>query len=191
MEFLNPSAECYLGVDVGREHDLTVMWLVERSLSGMQTRYIAEFHKTPFSEQEAALYELLEKPWCRRCCIDATGLGMQFAERAAERFGSFKVEGVRFTPAVKEELAYPLRAAFEDKNIRVPRNDNVRADLRSIKKVTTAAGNIRFDADRGKNGHADRFWALALALHAGIKPGGPVEYETVDKRVWSGKGAFG
>jgi len=26
--------------------------------------------------------------------------------------------------------------------------------------------DIRFDADRSDNGHADRFWALALALHA-------------------------
>ena len=32
---------------------------------------------------------------------------------------------------------------------------------------TTASGNIRFAGERGKNGHCDRFWALALALHAG------------------------
>jgi propionyl-CoA synthetase len=38
--------------------------------------------------------------------------------------------------------------------------------FRAIKKETTAAGNIRFTADRGKNGHADRFWAKALSQHA-------------------------
>ena len=103
----------------------------------------------------------------RRCCIDATGIGTQFAERAGQRFGAYRVEGVKFTGPVKEELAYPLRAAFEDANIRIPFDKNLRADLRSIKKLTTASGNVRFDADRGPNGHADRFWALALAIHAG------------------------
>ncbi|MBP6718467.1 MAG: hypothetical protein KA173_06350 [Rhodoferax sp.] len=26
------------------------------------------------------------------------------------------------------------------------------------------------------NGHADRFWALALALHAGSNPSAPIEF---------------
>jgi hypothetical protein len=30
----------------------------------------------------------------------------------------------------------------------------------------TAAGNPRFDADRDDTGHADEFWADALATHA-------------------------
>jgi hypothetical protein len=39
----------------------------------------------------------------------------------------------------------------------------IRADLRSVTKQTTEAGNIRFTAERTPDGHADRFWALALA----------------------------
>ena len=50
----------------------------------------------------------------RRCCIDATGLGMQLAERAQERFGKYYVEGIHFSGPVKEDLAYPVKAAFED-----------------------------------------------------------------------------
>jgi hypothetical protein len=37
-------------------------------------------------------------------------------------------------------------------------------------KKEMVAGNIRFAADRGKNGHADRFWARALAQLAGKTP---------------------
>ena len=62
-----------------------------------------------------------------------------------------------------------MRAAFEDRNIRIPKSDKVTADLRSIKKETVG-DKVRFSADRGKNGHADRFWALALALHAAKNP---------------------
>ena len=161
----------YLGVDVGRDHDLTVFWLLEKYGGVYYTRRLIELRDLPFDEQERQLYDLLALPQLRRCCIDATGLGRQFAERAQQRFGTYRVEQVQFSGPVKEELAYPVRSAFEDRTLRIPQNDFVRADLRAVKKETTAAGNIRFTADRGKNGHADRFWALALALHAGKSPG--------------------
>ncbi len=163
-------AELYVGVDVGRTSDLTVFWVVEKAGGQLFTRKIVELKNTAFSAQEAELYALLALPGVRRTCIDATGLGMQFAERAIEKFGSYRVEAVRFSGQVKEELAYPVRSAFEDKSIKIPRSDAIRADLRGIRKVTTAAGNIRFEADRGQNGHSDRFWALALAVHAAATP---------------------
>jgi phage FluMu gp28-like protein len=167
----SPLGDLYLGVDVGRNKDLTVMWLIER-IAGVQfTRKIVELQNVKFSAQEDSLYALLELHNVRRVCIDATGLGMQFAERAAEKFGSYRVEGIKFTGPVKEQLAYPVRSAFEDKCLRIPKEDHIRADLRAIKKTTTASGNIRFDADRSENGHADRFWALALAVEA-AKPAG-------------------
>ena len=173
--------ELYLGVDVGRSNDLTVMWILERVSGSFFTRKIVTMQNQTFTAQEAELYSLLGNPAIRRCCIDATGLGMQLAERAQEKFGEYRVEGVRFTGPVKEELAYPVRAAFEDKSIRIPRDDQIRADLRGIKKVTTKAGNIRFEADHGPDGHSDRFWALALAVHAGATPAGHIEYESVTK----------
>jgi phage FluMu gp28-like protein len=174
------TGDCYVGVDVGREKDLTVIWVMEKTAGIWATRKIVEMRGKPFSEQEAELYAILEQPNVRRCCIDATGLGMQFAERAAQRFGR-KVEGIRFTGPVKEELAYPVKAAFEDKRIRIPEGKEIRADLRAIRKETTTSGNVRFAADRSENGHSDRFWAIALALHAGKTAGsGAVEYESVE-----------
>lgn len=160
----------YIGVDVGRDHDLTVIWIVEKIGGVYFTRRVIELQNKRFAVQEAELWPLLRLPNVQRCCIDATGIGRQLAERAHERFG-YKVEEVQFTAPLKEQLAFPLRAAMEERNVRIPRdNQALMADLRAIKKETTAAGNIRFAADRGKNGHADRFWALALALHAGQTP---------------------
>ncbi|GAB6191142.1 phage terminase large subunit family protein [Desulfocastanea catecholica] len=174
--------ELYLGMDVGRVNDLTVFWLLERVSGMMFTRKITTLQNKKFSEQEAVLYALLQLPGLRRACLDATGLGMQLAERAQEKFGSYLVEAVTFTGPVKEAMAFPLRAAFEDKSIRIPKDDEVRADLRAIKKTVTAAGNIRFAADRGPGGHADRFWAVALALHAASSPGVEYGYQSVTKR---------
>ncbi len=155
----------FVGVDIGREHDLTVIWVLEKLEDVHYTRLVQVMGHEPFDAQEQALDAILTLPQIRRCCIDQTGLGCQFVERAGRRFRG-KIEGLTFTSAVKEQLAYPVRAAFESKTVRIPDDPVIRADLRAIKKVATAAGHIRFAADRGKNGHADRFWALALALHA-------------------------
>jgi phage FluMu gp28-like protein len=160
----------FVGVDVGREHDLTVIWLVEQVGGVNFTRRVIEMSKQTFDAQEQSLYELLQLPMVRRCCIDQSGLGRQFAERAAKKFGAYKVEGISFTTSTKEELAYPVRVAFEDRTIKVPFSNAVRADLRGVRKEVTGSGHIRFAGERNRYGHCDRFWALALALHAAKKP---------------------
>jgi len=142
----------YVGVDMGRKHDLTVIWVLEPVAGILLTRKVVVMRNKAFNAQEAELYHWLSLPQTRRCCIDNTGLGMQFAERAQQKFGQYKVEAVRFSGPVKEELAFPVRAAFEDKTIRIPRNDDIRADLRGIKKTTTAAGIY---ASRRIQGRAD------------------------------------
>lgn len=173
--------ELYLGIDVGRTADLTVFWLLQRVGDVMFTRLIHTFQGTPFSTQEEYLHLLMSLPGVRRACIDRTGIGHQFTERAQQRYGEYRVEAIVFTPAVKEELAYPVRAAFEDRTVRVPNDKFVRSDLRAIRKETTASGNVRFSADRGPGGHADRFWSLALALHAGKRAkSGPIYYSSVE-----------
>lgn len=166
--------EVYAGLDIGRHHDLTSFTMIEKVGGVSLIRKRIDLQGLKFSEQEAILY-----PWfqvCRRVCIDATGLGMQFAERSAERFGKYKCEGITFSGPMKEELAYPVRAAFEDRMIRIPfTDDKLKSDIRAIRKEVSNSGNVRFAADRGVNGHADRFWGMALALHAGKSITRPIE----------------
>ena len=160
----------FIGVDVGREHDLTIIWLIEQVGSVNFTRRVIEMSKETFDSQEHALYSLLQLPAVRRCCIDQSGLGRQFAERAAKKFGAYKVEGISFTQATKEELAYPVRTAFEDRTIKVPFSNAIRADLRGVRKEVTSSGHVRFAGERNRYGHCDRFWSLALSLHAAKSP---------------------
>lgn len=168
----------FAGVDIGRKKDLTVLWVVEQLGDVFYTRHVEAMEKMRKSAQEAILW-----PWfeiCDRICIDATGLGIGWTDDAQDKFGEHRVEGVSFTGHVKEALAYPLKGAMEDRKLRIPEDPKIRADLRKIQKTTTAAGNIRFVADGDDstkvNGHADRFWALALALHAGSNPTAPMEF---------------
>lgn len=162
----------FCGVDIGRKKDLTVLWVVEQLGDVFYTRHVEALEKMRKSAQEAILW-----PWfeiCDRICIDATGLGIGWSDDAQDRFGERRVEAVTFTGPVKEALAYPLRGAMEDRKIRIPDDPLIRSDLRKVQKVVTTAGNIRFVAESTPDGHADRFWALALALHAASTPSGPV-----------------
>jgi phage FluMu gp28-like protein len=170
LKGLKDAKDLYAGVDIGRVHDLTVIWVVERVEDVCFTRQVVCLDQAPFAEQEDRLYEILALPSLKRCCIDQTGIGRQFAERAAERFGRHRVEGIHFTSEVKEDLAYTTRAAFEKKTARIPADKFIRADLRSMRKEATASGNLRFTGERTRDGHADRFWGLALALHAAKQP---------------------
>lgn len=156
----------YLGMDVARTGDLSVIWLAARVAGVFTPVRIVEMQGVEWERQEHELSLLLALRPLVRGCIDHTGIGSMLGERAQKRFGMYRVEMVDFSGAVKESLAYPVRMGFEDRSLRVPADDLVVTDLRAIKKETTAAGNVRFTADRGKNGHADRFWALALALSA-------------------------
>lgn len=164
----------FCGIDIGRKKDLTVLWVVEELGDVLYTRKVIAMVNMRKSAQEAILY-----PWISiadRTCIDSTGLGIGWADDAQDKFGENRVEAVNFSGQVKEALAYPLKGAMEDRKLRIPDDPVIRADLRKIQKVTTAAGNIRFVAESTPDGHADRFWALALAKHAASEPSAPIEY---------------
>jgi phage FluMu gp28-like protein len=60
----------------------------------------------------------------------------------------------------------PLLRVFQDRRVRIPADADVRESLHKVRKIVTAANNLRLDADRDEAGHADEFWALALAVHA-------------------------
>jgi phage FluMu gp28-like protein len=154
----------YIGCDVARRNNLCVIDVGEKIGDVVWDRMRIELQNKTFAEIEFELFRLLRLSQVKRACIDATGMGMQLAERARERFG-WKVEALTFTPAAKEELAFGLRRDLEERKIRIVADDNLRTDLRALKKEVTVAGNIRF-AGETENSHCDRTWAKALRQHA-------------------------
>jgi hypothetical protein len=98
----------------------------------------------------------------RRCCIDATGIGAHMAETLAREFGP-RVEPVVFTAAVKEDLAFRTKRRMEARLTLLPDTREIRRAFSAVKKYITPSGNLRFDAVRTEAGHADEFWAKALA----------------------------
>ena len=163
-----PSAEpytgwLYVGADIGRKRDRTAIWIDERIADVAICRGMISLDRMSFELQYETFCEVLSHPRVRRCCIDATGIGAGLAERLQERFVS-KVEGVTFTGEAKEDMAIRVRRRMEEKLDKIPMNaPEIERDFAAIKRETTASGNLRFDAARTDAGHADIFWAKALA----------------------------
>jgi phage FluMu gp28-like protein len=165
---LNPSPNpLHAGFDVGRKHDRSVLWVVEKVGDVLWTRTVRVLDNVNFTAQEEMLASFMLGRAAGRLCIDSTGIGAMLAERLVQRFGH-RVEAVHFTAPVKSDLAMPLLRLFQDKLIRIPSDADIREDLHKVRKIVTTSNNVRLDADRGAGGHADRFWALALACHAAL-----------------------
>lgn len=186
----NLKGDVFVGVDIGRKHDLTVIWAFQRVAGQLISVGLIELRSTTFREQFDILCQVIACPCVRRCCIDATGLGMQLAEEVAQRFGEFTVEGVTFTAQSKEKMAGMLRVRMEDVSTRIPMSRALRDDLHSIEKSVTLDGHIRLQATRTEGSHADRFWAVALAVYAASEDAGPVEAMFGPDLHTAGEGAW-
>lgn len=174
-EVLDPSVinaeRLSLGMDIGRRRDLSDIWL-NKEIDGVhQTVAVIRMRRVPFFIQRIVLFSLLSHPSMVRGCIDETGIGMQLAEEAIARFGASKVEGITFTAGNKELMAVNLKNQMDDRRAQIPAEVIIRNSLHSVRRYNTGTGHFRFDAERTEQtGHADDFWALALAVHAASGP---------------------
>jgi phage FluMu gp28-like protein len=158
--------DVYVGMDIGRKRDLSVIWVDQKIKDVLSSMAVIELKAEPFFVQEYVLQTLLEVSGFRRAGIDESGIGAQLAENARDLFGE-RVECISFTPGNKEALATGLKANFEDRGSLIPPSNTIRNSLHSVKKYATTTKHFRFDAERtDKTGHADHFWAKALAVQA-------------------------
>lgn len=151
------------GFDVGRKRDVSELYLFEEMNDGeMVLRYKQSFDKTKFAEQENALRTMLVMLPMARLSIDSNGIGMQLAENLAADFPGVVVEEV-FTGPNKEVWSTDFKIRLQKRTVRMDRDRDLIAQIHSIKKNVTAGGRVTFDAERDGKGHADKYWACALA----------------------------
>jgi phage FluMu gp28-like protein len=183
-ELYTPSQNfCFVGMDIARRRDLTVIWVLEQVGDVLWTREVVALKNAKFKHQRAELERIMSRYKVLRLCLDQTGMGENMAEWAIETFGA-KAEGVLFTANVKQDMAQGLKRLMEDRKLRNPPEKDIRESLHSVKKTTTSAGNPRFDAERNEIGHADYFWAEALAVHAAARPLLPFRFQSVGRQNW-------
>lgn len=170
-----------IGYDVARRRDYSVLAVMERLGHEYFARVILRLRDCPLPEQEAIVGAMMTRLAGRATVIlDATGLGEGPADYLARRLPG-RVRPIHFSsslPMTRELattgerggrapapliLAARLLRLHLDGQIRYPVDPLLRADLQKPRRVLTATGRATIAATSDADGHADHFWALALA----------------------------
>ncbi len=183
--------ERFGGMDVARHRDNSAIVQALRIADVLYHEETEARRDVSWDDQEAWVHDVVAPEHRRgtmRFCVDSTGLGSQFAERLEQAYPGI-VEGVGFTSQTKDELATGLKLALQRHKFRPRRDDtDLRLDVLNLRRIVTAANNVRFDAPRDKSGHADRAWAAALCVHAA---GGAAKSHAMTRGGAGGRGAGG
>ena len=159
------------GYDIGRVKDSSAFaGLVQNKAKAYTLAILEVLRKAKFDTQKEFLKTMLRRYPLAQLRIDKTGIGANLAENIQDIFKS-RVIPVYFTASIKEFMSLNLKKMFEDKLITIPNDPLLIADIHSIKRKAGARGFL-YDSERNSYGHADRYWALALAassLESGIK----------------------
>lgn len=210
--------ELYVGQDVGRAHDLSVVVVLQRLGNTRRMVGLLRMADVSLPDQRREMQRLLTV--CghsvRQVCLDCTGLGLGLYEELHELYGSLIV-GINFsstvpisaealaegrkatTMAVTEAMALALYRAFDDGTLTIFNlgdNSWLRDCLRKPGRVVSSSGKVSIASERtktesGHKDHADAFWALALAgwgIDGGFTGGGFRDEDFDDGGVVTGKG---
>jgi len=170
---LDPKAEYLGGADIGRVHDLTAFYALQhrdKTLVGCNKRTMRQ---APYDEQKAFFNYILDHYRFSKFRIDESGIGNNLAEDVHR--GHHGVERVTFNNETKQALVGNLKTLMQEGRLRFPDDPELVECLRSIQRVYTPSNYIKFESRRDDViGHADLFWALALAVKDEARPHGLV-----------------
>ena len=162
----------FAGIDIGRNRDLTVVWICEDISDGRQPMLVARhmeiMSKVDFSTQERKIAETLNKWKPRHCMIDGTNVGAMIAENLEKRF-SF-CEAIKITAMTRPRWISDLVAFIrrDPVSLKIPNSNEVWADFLSVERYINKFGKEDFfiPAHRGTDSHGDRFMSMVLCLQA-------------------------
>ncbi len=160
----------YLGMDVGRSKDLSVIITCAKIGDTLHMIECEELRKMAFHDQLKILVDKARARNVQRVCIDSTGIGAMLAEEAQRIVGGI-IMPVQFNVKTKGEMYSLMRRTFEERTIRIPVNRDLREDLHAVQKIASTGGSITYSAPRNSDGHSDRAAALALAITAANQKG--------------------
>jgi phage FluMu gp28-like protein len=165
----SPTGPLYIGWDLGRSNNRSVIWTWEVLGDVAYCRECLVMHKTSYVEQEREFVRRIRMRNVAKVAIDKGIDGRPFADRYSVELGS-RFEGVQMSAGMQGVLASYMSYAFEKGKVRIPDDDDLRDDLALVDRPIERAGGPVLTKDQVHEddaiGHADRFWAAALAYKA-------------------------
>jgi phage FluMu gp28-like protein len=188
----DPRRNTAVGEDFGRSGDLSVFIPLEEQQSALwRAIFHLELRNIPFQQQEQIFFYICDRLGrFRYGALDARGNGQFLAERAMQRYGAGRIAQVMLSEQWYRDNMPRYKAAFEDKTLLLAKDADVIEDHRAFKVVRGVAKlpEAKGKGQDKKQRHGDSGVAGAMAWFAVHQEwgGGPVEYETVSRRRFSG-----
>jgi phage FluMu gp28-like protein len=172
-------ARSVYGQDFGRDGDLSVIWILQQRGALWRTGFILELRRMPFDVQAIIRDYILDNlPLFHHAKFDARGNGQSHAEGALQKFGASRIDCVKATVEWYAQYFPKYKAAYEKREILVPKSEDVIADHR---RAVLVKGRPTMDdkRDKGSDGqprHGDSTIAGLMAWAATLAEGGPIEF---------------
>jgi phage FluMu gp28-like protein len=163
----------YLGADFGKRVDFSVIALLkEEENDRYRLVLLKQFALgTPYIDIVAFIQMLNQKFDVNKGFIDQSAVGESLVEEIKD-FAP-QVEGLHFTPKIKQDMMTLLQTRMEQRRIILPMD---RALLSQINEQQYRFGKAKPNEELGEKGlmafyhpsgtHDDQLWALALAVYA-------------------------
>lgn len=167
LDTLDRRQRHHYGFDFGRSGDLSVFVpVVEQRDLVRRVPFVVELRNVPFRQQEQLLFWIVDRlPRFGNGRHDARGNGQFLAEYAIQRYGALAIEAVMLSQAWYLENMPPMKAAIEDRTLLIPRDVDLKGDLRQIQMVRgipMVPNDARTKGADGGQRHGD--FAVALCL---------------------------
>ncbi len=190
LKKLDQSRLHVLGEDFGRKSDMTALVPLEITQTlRRRCPFVVELRNVPYDQQKQIVFYLLDRlPRFVKAAFDATGNGEQLAEVTAQHYGKTRAESIKFNDSTSQEIFTPFKAALQDHMLMLPRDDQIKDDLRLVEvingvpKIPSARTTAKNNKGQTVYRHGDVAIAAALAYRA--SKGNYVEYD-YKPAVWN------
>ncbi len=166
----------YVGWDIGRSHDLSVIWAYELVVdknavrlnggmdAGSHLRLLAvkELSNMPYQRQLAEAVKIVGHDKVEKCCVDQGSIGNQLSEDLQRMFGR-RVEGISIGQTQKKDMFDKLQKYAEQRRLEFPDDRRIEEDICSMRRQYTQTGQEQYIGGT-KFSHADFATAAALAV---------------------------
>jgi phage FluMu gp28-like protein len=125
---------------------------------------VKSIRNLPFPEQHKLIQPIITNKYIQKGYIDQGAQGRALADSVVEETGKV-IQPFGFSRPNKGEIAERIRAFCQSERLSLPDDPLVRNDIQSVARKVTEKGVLTYEGQT-RDSHADRFWALGLALHA-------------------------
>lgn len=154
------------GFDVGRTRNTSELVIAGMTTAGdYPIRAVLTLDATPYDAQRDVLSAALAELPILRLWIDRNGIGSQIAEEM-EAHAPAVAQGAQFTVTSKQLWATTAKRLIQQGRVKLPAQRDLAYQLHSIKRLIGAGRQSIFDTESNEKHHADKAWALFLALAA-------------------------